>query len=133
MHDITRRQAVGLGATCSAALLAGLVIREAKSADPPTASPVVTFTLKDASLDDVDETTGTITASFGKQPKRTQLVNLPVDKSVRVVASHIFPSIGNNRPFTWQQVRDLKGKKVSLRLTADGSGMSVTSISAGND
>ena len=133
MKDITRRQAVGMGVSCSAALLAGPVFRDAQAANSPTASIAVMFTLKDASVEDVDEANGTITASFGTRERRAKLVSIPVAKSLRVVASHVFPSVGNNRPFIWQQVKNLKGKAVSLRLTADEGGIFVTSISAVND
>ena len=90
------------------------------------------FTLKNVTIDDVDEKAGTISVSFGNEEKPTKLVNVPLDKGVRVVASHVLPGTANNLPFEWAFVERLKGKTVSVRLIR-GDGLSIVSIASGND
>ncbi len=102
----------------------------------PDAQPkpnVVPFTVKNATIDDVDEKAGVVSVSFGNKEKPTKLVNVPLDKGVRVVASHVLPGVANNLPFEWKYVERLKGKVVSLRLLHAGDGIVVVSIASGND
>ncbi len=93
----------------------------------------VTTTIKDATLTEVDEASGTISLSFGTKDKPTKLVNVPLADGVRVVASHVLPGSVNNLPFEWKYAERLKGKVVSIRVTTSATGMSVVSIASGND
>lgn len=99
---------------------------------PAKANPV-TFTVKNATIDDVDEKAGVVSVSFGTKEKPTKLVNVPLDKGVRVVASHVLPGVANNLPFEWKYVERLKGKGVSVRLAQTADGLAVVSIASGND
>ena len=92
-----------------------------------------TGTIKDVLIDQVDETTGTISVRFGKKEKTTTLVNVPLAKEVRVVASHVLPGSVNHLPFRWEYVKNLQGKTVSVRMQIASSGLSVISIASGND
>ncbi len=47
------------------------------------------FTIKNVTIDEVDEKAGVVSVSFGNKEKPTRLANLPLDKGVRVVASHV--------------------------------------------
>jgi hypothetical protein len=58
---------------------------------------------------------------------------MPLGTEIKVVASYLFPSIGNHVPFSWELVKDLLGKPVSMRLRAAGGDLSVVSICSGND
>jgi RNA polymerase sigma factor (sigma-70 family) len=92
-----------------------------------------TITIKDATIDQVDEKEGTISLSFGNKAKPTKLVNVPLGREVRVVASHVLPGSANHLPFRWEYIKRLQGKIVSVRLTEAGDGLSVVSIASGND
>ena len=94
---------------------------------------VVPMTVKNVRINDVDEKAGVISMSFGNNEKPTKLMSVPLDKGVKVVASHVFPGVANNLPFDWGHVQQLKGKVVSVRLTPTDDGLAVVSISAGND
>ena len=106
-----------------------------EAGDKPGKAPAdaATFTIKDVTIDQVDEAGGTISVSFGKKEKPTKLVNLALGKKVRVVASHVLPGSVNNLPFEWEYVKRLQGKVVSLRLDATTAGLLVVSIASGND
>ena len=93
----------------------------------------VAFTLKNATVDDVDAKSGVISVSFGNKEKPTRLVNVPLDAGARVVASHVLPGVANNLPFEWSHVERLKGKVVSVRLAQTADGLAVVSIASGND
>ncbi len=101
----------------------------------PADSPAeaVTMTIKDATLTDVDEDSGTISVSFGKKDNPTKLLNVPVAKDVRVVASHVLPGVANNVPFQWEYAKRLRGKVVSVRISASDKALAVSSICSGND
>ena len=152
MQPITRRNALTASLASGAALIAPL----ARADEPPAATgkpakdreSAVTFTLKNVVIEEVDEANSTITARFGKKEKPTKLVHLPVGKETRVVASHVFPSVGNHLPFEWEQLRRVKGKEVSLKLRVEkderqaatpgpgrppGAELSILSVSVGND
>jgi hypothetical protein len=137
MHRITRRDALTIGAAPGACLIAG--IAGAQEPKTGTGKPgkgrqgATTFTIKNVVIEEVDEPNGSLTARYGKKEKPSKLVNLPVSKQIRVVASHVFPSVGNHLPFDWQQLKDWKGKQVSLKLRAEDNELSVDSVSAGND
>lgn len=89
--------------------------------------------MKNVTIDQVDEKAGSISVSMGNGDKRTKLVNLPLDAGTRVVASHVRPGVANNLPFSWEYVKALQGKVVSLRLRVSDNGFLVESIAAGND
>ena len=101
----------------------------------PASPPVeaVTMTIKDVTLTDVDEDSGTISVSFGNKDNPTKLLNVPLAKEVRVVASHVLPGVANNVPFQWEFARRLRGKVVSIRVIPSDKGVSVNSICSGND
>jgi hypothetical protein len=101
-----------------------------KGTDPTGA---VIATIKDVTLTEVDEAGGTISVSFGKKDKPTKVVNVPLADGVRLVASHVLPGSLNNLPFEWVDLKRLKGKVVSVRVRTSATGISVTSICAGND
>jgi hypothetical protein len=105
-------------------------------AKPLPANPLseaVIMTIKDVTLTDVDEDSGTISVSFGTKDNPTKLLNVPLTKEVRVVASHVFPGVANNVPFQWEFAKRLRGKVVSIRVIPSDKGVSVNSICAGND
>lgn len=91
-----------------------------------------TVTIKDVIIEQVDEDAGTMSVGFGKE-KSTKLINVPLKKGVRVVASHVRPGSVNHLPFEWQYLRRLEGKNVSIRLHVASTGMSIISIASGND
>ena len=134
MAPVTRRTVVGLGFAFGLALLLGLALRGAAD-DKPLGLPVekATVTIKDVIIDQVDEAAGTFSVSFGKKEKPTKLVNVPLAKGVRVVASHVLPGSVNHLPFRWEYVKRLQGKTVSVRLHVASTGLSVISIASGND
>jgi hypothetical protein len=127
-----------------AALIAGLAgADEPKSA---TGKPgknregPITFTIKNVVIEEVDEANATLSARYGKKEKPSKLVNLPVSKQVRVVGSHVFPSVANNLSFVGdnlhfrcERLKELKGKQVSLKLRVEDNELSVDSVSASND
>jgi hypothetical protein len=99
----------------------------------PSAIPSSAATIKDATLTDIDEAGGTISLSFGKKDKPTKLENVPLADGVRLVASHIIPTFKNHLPFEWVNLKQMKGKVVSIRVRTSASGISVESISENND
>lgn len=101
-----------------------------KGADPTGA---VVTTIKDVILTDVDQAGGTISVSFGQKDKPTKLGNVPLADGVRLVASHVIPTLKNHLPFEWEDLKRLKGKAVSIRVRTSATGISVTSICEGND
>ncbi|MBN8906005.1 MAG: hypothetical protein J0H99_05130 [Rhodospirillales bacterium] len=60
-------------------------------------------------------------------------MNVRLAAGVRLVASHVIPTINNHMPFEWQNLRRLKGKVVSIRIRTSEHGISVVSISERND
>jgi len=114
---------------------AGFTPAGAEADDPPRNTPAdaATVTIKDVTIDLVDEKEGTISVSFGRKEKPTKLMNVPLAKEIRVVASHVLPGSVNTLPFRWDYVKGLQGKAVSVRLVGAGAGLSVVSISSGND
>jgi hypothetical protein len=111
--------------------LGGQRITEPLPANPPAKDVIIT--IKDVTLTDVDEDSGTISVSFGKKDNPTKLLNVPVAKDVRVVASHVLPGVANNVPFQWEFAKRLRGKVVSIRVSASDRVLSVSSICSGND
>ena len=91
------------------------------------------MTIKNVTLTDVDEDGGTVSLSFGRKDSPTKLVNVPLAVGVRLVASHVMPGLTNHFPFEWENLKRLKGKVVSIRITTSATGMSVVSIASGND
>jgi hypothetical protein len=83
-------------------------------ANPP-AEPV-TIAINDVTVTDVDEDSGTISVSFGKKDNPTKLLNVPLTPP---------------RALPWEFVKRLRGKVVSIRVSASETGISVTSFSSG--
>lgn len=135
MEHFSRCAAVGLVIAFAAVVLTGFALAGAEAGDKPGKAPAdaATFAIKDVTIDQVDEAGGTISVSFGRKEKPTKLVNVPLGKEVRVVASHVLPGSVNNLPFEWEYVNRLRGKVVSVRLDATTAGLSVVSIASGND
>ena len=90
-------------------------------------------TIKNATIEEVNEKAVVVSVSFGNKEKPTKLVNVRSARGVRVVASHVLYGVANNLPFEWKYVETLKGKVVSLRLLQDADGLVVVSIASGND
>jgi len=132
--SFTRRKAIAT-AVGSIAYLASARVWSAPSTETPPdpAEHAVIFKLKNLVLESVDQESGTITASFGNRDKPTRLVNIPTSKQVRLVASHVWPGVCNNFPFTWPELKALRGKEVSMLFHAEAGKMSVLSICKGND
>jgi hypothetical protein len=135
MNNHRRCAAVGLVFGFGALVLTVFAPRSAEAVDKLRHAPenATTVTIKDVTIDQVDEAGGTISVSFGKKKKPTKLVNVPLGKGVRVVASHVLPGSMNHLPFRWDDVKRRQGKVVSVRLYAAAGGLSVVSICAGND
>jgi hypothetical protein len=114
-------------------LLSLIVLFSGCQSQPTTTESRNKVTIKDVIIDQVDEAAGTISVSFGKKEKPTKLVNIPLGKEVRVVASHVAPGSVNELPFRWEYVKRLQGKTVSVRLHVASTGLSVISIASGND
>ncbi len=94
----------------------------------------VTATIKDVTLIDVDRAGGVISVTFGKEARPTKLVNVPLAEGVRLVASHVIPTLKNHLPFEWENLKRLEGKVVSIRFLTSEAGISVASIcERGND
>jgi|GEM_PF-6511065 len=89
--------------------------------------------IKDATLIGVDEAGGVISVAIGNGDKTVQLVNVPLAEGVRLVTSHVIPTVRNHLPFEWRNLKQLKGKVVSIRVRASEHGISVVSISERND
>jgi uncharacterized protein (TIGR03067 family) len=90
-------------------------------------------TLKNVTIDQVDDRTRTVSFRFGSKEKPTKLLNIPLAEKVRVVASYRLPGSVNHLPFRWDYVKALQGKVVSVRFIANRLGVLVESISAAND
>jgi hypothetical protein len=135
MEHFSRYAAVGLVIAFGAVVLTGFAPAGTEAGDKPRKAPAdaAPVTIKDVTIDQVDEAGGTISVSFGNKEKPTKLVNVPIGKGVRVVASHVLPGSVNHLPFRWEYVKRLQGKVVSVRLDATTTGLSVVSIASGND
>jgi hypothetical protein len=125
----------GLGVAIGAGLLPGLTPLGAAADDTPRSVLVesATVTIRDVTIDQVDEAGGTSSVSFGKKEKPTKLVNVTLGEEVRVVASHVLPGSVNHLPFRWEYVKRLQAKTLSLRLHVDAGGVSIVSLASGND
>ena len=93
----------------------------------------VAFTIKNVTIDEVDAKAEVVTVRFGNKEKPTKLVNVPLDKGVNVVASHVRPGGGSHMQPVLGQVELLTGKVASMRLVQTADGLVVVSISSGND
>lgn len=93
MEHFSRWAAVGLVIPFGAVVLTGFAPTWATAGDKPgrARANAATFTIKDVTIDQVDEVGGTISVSIGKNEKPTKLVNVPLGREVRVVASHVLP------------------------------------------
>ena len=94
-----------------------------------------TVLIKNVTLTSIDEASGVISGTIRDEDRAAQLVNVRLAAGVRLVASHVIPTVNNHMPFEWQNLRRLKGKVVSIRIRIRTSehGISVASISARND
>lgn len=92
-----------------------------------------TVLIKNVTLTDVDEAGGVISGTIRDGDGAARLVNVPLAPEVRLVASHVIPTINNHMPFEWRNLKELKGKAVSIRVRASERGISVESISERND
>lgn len=135
MEHFSRCAAVVLVIAFGAVVLTGFAPAGAEAGDKPLkgSADAATVKIKDVTIDQVDEAGGTISVSFGNKEKPTKLVNVPLGKGVRVVASHVLPGSVNHLPFEWDYVKRLQGKVVSVRLDVATAGLSVVSIASGND
>lgn len=106
---------------------------DTRKAAPRDQDAHVTATIKDVTLTDVDQAAGAISVTFGKKDKPTQLVNVSLAEGVRLVASHVIPTINNHLPFEWENLKRLEGKVVSIRFLTSEAGISVASICERND
>lgn len=136
MESISRRQAVALGAAGGVALLADLGRAEAADAKKDVIfadEKAVLFKLKDVTIDAVDEAKRTVAASFGKADAPVKLTGLPLADNVSIRVSFVYPGLVNNVPFNWDRLKGLVGKKVSMHIRAEASGLTVDSIAVAND
>jgi len=92
-----------------------------------------TVLIKNVTLTSIDEASGTISGTIRDEDRAAQLVNVRLAAGVKLVASHVIPTINNHMPFEWQNLRLLKGKVVSIRIRTSEHGISVVSISERND
>lgn len=127
----TNRLVIVFGAAVLTAFSAAETHAGGKTRTPP--ANAATVTVKNVTIEQVDEAGGTISVSFGKKDKLTKLTNVPLEKRVRLVASHVLPGSVNHLPFRWDNLKRLEGKVVSVRLYVAVDGLSVVSIAAGND
>lgn len=89
--------------------------------------------IKNVTLTSIDEASGTVSGTIRDEDRAAQLVNVRLAPGVRLVASHVIPTINNHVPFEWQNLRQLKGKVVSIRIRTSEHGISVVSIAERND
>lgn len=89
--------------------------------------------IKNVTLTSIDEAKGVISGTIRDEDRAAQLVDVPLAEEVRLVASHVIPTINNHMPFDWRNLRQLKGKVVSIRIRVTEHGISVVSISERND
>lgn len=135
--NISRREAVvAVGAAGSIAALLGAVGRA--GADDGKGVLVadekaVLFKVRDVTLDGVDETTRTVSASFGRGSALIKVTGLPLAEDIGIRVSMVYPGSVNNVPFDWTRLKGLVGKRVSLLLQAEESGLAVQSIAVAND
>ncbi|OJW03197.1 MAG: hypothetical protein BGO49_00020 [Planctomycetales bacterium 71-10] len=92
-----------------------------------------TVLIKNVTLTSIDEAGGVISGTIRDEDRAAELVNVRLAAGVRLVASHVIPTINNHMPFEWQNLRRLKGKVVSIRIRTSEHGISVVSISERND
>jgi RNA polymerase sigma factor (sigma-70 family) len=105
---------------------------ETQATDEPAAENTI-VTLKNATIDQVDDRTRRVSFAFGSKEKPTKLLNISLADKVRVVASYRLPGSVNHLPFRWEHIKALQGKVVSVRFIANQLGVLVESISAAND
>jgi hypothetical protein len=136
MDNVSRRQLVALGAAGGAAFLAALGRTEAEEAKDRVIvadERAVLFKVKDVTLDGVDEAKRTVAVSFGRTDTPVKLTDLPLAKDVSIRVSLVFPGSVNNVPFDMARLQGLVGKRVSMLLRAEASGLAVNSIAVAND
>ncbi len=135
MDSISRRQAVALSAASGMALLATLGRAEAgdKEGVIVAGEKAVLFKVKDVTLDGVDEAKRTVAASFGRGNALVKITGLPLAEGISIRVSLVLPGSVNNVPFDWTRLKGLVGKRVSVLLRAEVSGLAVKSIAVAND
>jgi hypothetical protein len=135
MDSLTRRRAIGLGVLTGSALVAEPGQAEAAGEKDVIFADekAVVFNIRNVTIERVDQAARTITASFGKQDNPIKMTDLPLGKDIRIVLTNRCPSFRNHEPFEWRDLEELVGRRVSMRLRAESSGLSVHSFATAND
>lgn len=126
MNRLTRRGALGLGAMSASAFLSATA-RGAGDEGP------VRFKIKDVTLEKVDQDHRTINVRFGKPARPMKVIALPLDETIGIRVSHVFPGSVNNVPFDWDRLKGLVGERVSMVIASEDDGLSVLTIATAND
>jgi hypothetical protein len=133
--EITRRDAIRMGAISGAALL--MTDNAAPAAEARALifadEKAVLFKIRNVTLNKVNEPSRTVTMSFGKKDRPTKLESVPLAEDVTIRVSFIEPGSVNNVPFDWDRLKGLAGKVVSVMLIAESSGLAVHSFATAND
>jgi hypothetical protein len=129
MNSLTRRGALGLGAASASAFLSA----SARGAGEAGDEGPVRFKIKDVILEKVDQDHRTINVRFGKPGRPVKMIALPLDETIGIRVSHIFPGSVNNVPFDWDRLKGLVGERVSMVIVAEDDGLSVHTIATAND
>jgi hypothetical protein len=91
------------------------------------------FKIRDVTLNRVDQKARTIGASFGNSDRPISLANLPLGEDVTIRVSFIEPGVVNNVPFSWERLKGLVGKRLSMMLRVESSRLTVDSFAVAND
>ena len=62
-----------------------------------------------------------------------KVIALPLDETIGIRVSHIFPGSVNNVPFDWDRLKGLVGERISMMIVAEDNGLSVDTIATAND
>ena len=130
--DLTRRDAIRLGAASGAALLATGAAADEKAVIFADEKRVM-FKIRDVTLNEVDQPGRTVSLSVGNKDKPVKVTNLPLAENVTIRVSFVFPGSVNNVPFDWDRLKGLTGKVVSIMLVAESSKLVVDSFATAND
>lgn len=135
MTTLSRRKALGVCVASSVSAVSAIASAAPDADNKPNLRPeeVHTFKLKNVVLDRIDEDAATITVSFGGRQNRSKITDLPVSKEIKIVASLVFPTVGNSLPFTWERLKGLASKPVSVWLRAEANDLSLVLVCSGND
>lgn len=122
MNGISRRAAMGAGFLAVPGMAAAR-----------TSAPVEWFSLKNVTIDGVDEKARTLSMTLGKLIHSMEFKNVPAAKEIGVRVSHQRPGVVNNLPFSWDRVRTLVGVPLSVLFYIKEEGIEVASIASAND